>query len=56
MGREDLLVKLYGPGAAARCRDVSEREAGRKTKVSSYNPNFNAAKRREAMKLKNRKK
>ena len=51
MGREDLLGKLYGRGAGAHPFETP----AHKTKVASYNPNFNPAKRREAMQLKNRK-
>ena len=51
MGREDLLGKLYGRGAGVHPFEAS----AHKSKVASYNPNFNPAKRREAMQLKNRK-
>lgn len=51
MGREDLLGKLYGRGAGAHPFETP----AHKSKVASYNPNFNPAKRREAMQLKNRK-
>lgn len=52
IGREDLLEKLYGGRFSSR-HSVSSGKEGKK--VSSFNPNFNPSKRREAMKLKGEK-
>ena len=52
IGREDLLEKLYGGRFSSR-HSVSSGKEGKK--VSSFNPNFNPFKRREAMKLKGEK-